>query len=857
MLDREDLGGHRRVLRSTDGESSEVVVVESYYKRHPLHLMWSSRAHNPSPYRPKAGDMTKFVIISWPRSTTNSLVSALNENSFLECQFEAMSKDAVYANSWINASVAGRDANRSEFMRRMFEERNPLKPFEQAAGFKIFHDQVTKAEYDALIESSVVKKIVVRRKDLLSTYVSQQLSQFTGGWSRNEGKRRELQLHIDLGVYAEYQKLHDSWFEYAEKKAKRDPENWLFLWSEQLTVDSKAMEAIYGHLGVRVGTLLDYNPYRKKSLAEKVANYDEVATALNLPAALIREHMSNGGGGDGARSPPQGRWRNGTPAWTWVLLWTFAPVALGCVYPTHRLVNLLRLLVWSILPSRWCRKHQAGVMASEPAVTIQICCYNEADVIEATIDAACSVYWPRDKLRVEVLDDSTDMTSVIVERRCEHWRDQGIDIARRTRPDRVGYKAGNLAYHHKHLRTEFVAIYDADHRPHPDVLRAAMPYFFDETGAEALSVGLVQCPWGYYNRGTNLLTQCDALCLDTYFVVEQRVRPLSFDFLSFNGTGGIWRKRAIDAGGGWAWDTVTEDLDLSYRAFISGFKFRYVPSLVQELEVPAAILPYKSQKHRWTKGYAQVTVKSLRFYLMSALSFSAKIEACLQLTAPLQYMSTLWLVFWTPVLHYHRLFSLPAVVVTLYPVAAYVVLTLVTVLCKGEASYVGCLARFRFVVPTFSIAIGQSVQESVSFVEGLLSNDATFIRTLKDGGSGGLEKKNDEAVIPLTKVDLMTRDDDHQIVETPEIAAPGRCSPNCQTAAVKRTTTVLELVALAYVLSWAYIMLTDVRGHFDTYSAAILYANFTLLSTFGFSWMALGTLAAELKKRCCRPKLDA
>lgn len=238
----------------------------------------------------------------------------------------------------------------------------------------------------------------------------------------------------------------------------------------------------------------------------------------------------------------------------------------------------------------------------EPPVTIQICCYNEGNVVKATIDSACSVDWPGSKLSVHICDDSTDPVSrKIVDDHVLHWKEQGINISIKRRPNRTGYKAGSLRWHFGSITTEFVAHMDADHRMTPDFLRRAMPHFYDSQGKQKTNIGLVQAPWGYYNMNQNLLTQADALSLDMHHVIEQTARSVAHGGFGFNGTGGIWRKDAIAAGGGWNWETVTEDLALSYQSVINGYRFVFVRDLPQELELPENLMAHIQQKHRWTK----------------------------------------------------------------------------------------------------------------------------------------------------------------------------------------------------------------------------------------------------------------
>jgi cellulose synthase/poly-beta-1,6-N-acetylglucosamine synthase-like glycosyltransferase len=279
----------------------------------------------------------------------------------------------------------------------------------------------------------------------------------------------------------------------------------------------------------------------------------------------------------------------------------------------------------------------------EPHVTIQICSYNEGSVVKETINRACSVDWPINKLTVQILDDSTDPASKDVIKQCASlWRSRGIDVAQLTRSNRVGYKAGSLRHHFDSVKGELVVQLDADHRLEPDFLRRAIPFFFDKNGVSVTTIGLVQAPWSFYNIHQNLLTESDALALDVHHVNEQTGRAAAFGFFGFNGTGGVLRKTAIEAAGGWKWDSVTEDLALSYDAAMEGFRFVYVRDMPQLLEVPGTFSSHIQQKHRWTKGFAQVF--RFRFWKIvscSTLSPVDKWDILCHVTSQLQYTSLL------------------------------------------------------------------------------------------------------------------------------------------------------------------------------------------------------------------------
>ncbi|CAB9521393.1 Glucomannan 4-beta-mannosyltransferase [Seminavis robusta] len=200
----------------------------------------------------------------------------------------------------------------------------------------------------------------------------------------------------------------------------------------------------------------------------------------------------------------------------------------------------------------------------------------ESSVIEPTINAACQVDWPKDKLCIEILDDSSDKTSEIIETIGAQWREKGVNCVRLTRPNRIGYKLGSLHAHSPDVQGELVALFDADHRCEPDYLRKAIPHFFNRDGSPRTKIRLVATPWAYYNTHQNLLTEYDSLVLDYVFGVDRVGLAGAQNLFGFNGTGGVWRQAAIDVAGGWKWDTVTEDLDTSILAHMQGYEFVYL-----------------------------------------------------------------------------------------------------------------------------------------------------------------------------------------------------------------------------------------------------------------------------------------
>lgn len=243
-----------------------------------------------------------------------------------------------------------------------------------------------------------------------------------------------------------------------------------------------------------------------------------------------------------------------------------------------------------------------------PRVTVQLPVYNERHVVERLLAASAALDYPREKLEIQLLDDSTDATTGIARACVEQWQRQGIDIRLLHRQERVGFKAGALREGLTQAGGEFIAIFDADFVPPADFLRRTVPHFL---GAQGESIGFVQARWGHLNRHYSVLTQCQALALDGHFVVEQAARQAAGYPFGFNGSGGVWRRACIEdpAVGGWQDDTLCEDLDLSYRAQLAGWQPLFLPSLTAPAEIPPQLLAFKRQQFRWAKGSVQTLKK--------------------------------------------------------------------------------------------------------------------------------------------------------------------------------------------------------------------------------------------------------
>ncbi|MCT4579815.1 MAG: glycosyltransferase [Flavobacteriales bacterium] len=262
-----------------------------------------------------------------------------------------------------------------------------------------------------------------------------------------------------------------------------------------------------------------------------------------------------------------------------------------------------------------------------PKITVQLPVYNEMYVIERLIDAVCQFNYPSDKLEIQVLDDSNDETVVIIANKVAEWQTKGVDIQYIRREDRKGFKAGALDYGLKQCKGEFIAIFDADFVPDSDFLmKTIFPFVKNE------KIGVVQTRWGHLNQNYSLLTRLQAFALNAHFRVEQVGRNKGKHFINFNGTAGIWRKKCIEDAGGWSADTLTEDLDLSYRAQLKGWVFKYIEKVVVPAELPIDMAGLKNQQFRWSKGAAECTRKNLGKVLSSSdLSLWTKFTAVFHL----------------------------------------------------------------------------------------------------------------------------------------------------------------------------------------------------------------------------------
>jgi len=371
-----------------------------------------------------------------------------------------------------------------------------------------------------------------------------------------------------------------------------------------------------------------------------------------------------------------------------------------------------------------------------PVVTVQLPVFNELYVVERLIEAICQFEYPAGKLEIQVLDDSTDESFDVAARKIEEMQKQGIDIKHVKRPKREGYKAGALAYGLDICRGEFVAIFDADFIPRKDFLLQTIPHFFHNE-----KIGVVQTKWEHLNEEYSLLTRLQAFGLDAHFTVEQVGRNNGEHFINFNGTAGVWRKATIYDAGGWESDTITEDLDLSYRAQLRGWEFVYLPMIGSPSELPAEMNALKAQQFRWTKGAAECTVKNLPKVLNAKhLTFGQKVHGSFHLMNSVVFLCILGTsILSVPMLIIKNTFGDLEILFKIATVfmVSFFFLGFFYWISRPEKNFFKRLLNFLWEYPTFlSVSMGLSLHNAVAVMEGFTGKKSSFVRTPKFAISG-------------------------------------------------------------------------------------------------------------------------
>jgi cellulose synthase/poly-beta-1,6-N-acetylglucosamine synthase-like glycosyltransferase len=411
-----------------------------------------------------------------------------------------------------------------------------------------------------------------------------------------------------------------------------------------------------------------------------------------------------------------------------MVVYTFALVMVS-IYGLHRY-----LIIYLYYKHRRNPPKAAGQFQELPYVTVQLPMFNEPHVARRIIEGACRIDYPREKLQIQVLDDSTDETWRICRETAAEFIAKGFDIELIHREDRSGYKAGALENGLKTAKGEFVTIFDADFIPATDILLKSIHYFTDP------KVCVVQTRWDHINRDDSMLTKAQAILLDGHFAIEHVARNRSERFMSFNGTAGTWRKAAIADAGGWQHDTLTEDLDLSYRAQIRGWKFVFLRDLTAPAELPPEMRAFKAQQFRWTKGGAQCTIKMLPKVLLSKLPLKVKIEAFFHLTCFTLHLYMLLLVVLLGPAMIWGLQTNPLREHTFWRGAFDIgVFTLATLSASVFyiASQVELFGDWRTVVKylpvLMAVGVGLCVSNTKAILEAIFGRQSEFVRTPKYG----------------------------------------------------------------------------------------------------------------------------
>ena len=416
-------------------------------------------------------------------------------------------------------------------------------------------------------------------------------------------------------------------------------------------------------------------------------------------------------------------WAHSSALWGELLLAAYFAVLLTlAIFGLHR----YRMVY---LYFRHRQPNPAGRFQELPRVTVQLPLYNELYVVERLVDAVCGLDYPRDRLQIQVLDDSTDETSVVARGAVERHRARGVDIQYLHRADRYGFKAGALDAGMSEATGELIAVFDADFVPGASFLQETVHYFAEP------GVGMVQARWGHVNADYSTLTRVQAVLLDAHFVLEHGGRNRAGCFFNFNGTAGLWRRRCIEEAGGWEHDTLTEDMDLSYRAQLRGFRFIFLPDVVVPAELPVSINAFKSQQHRWSKGSIQTARKLLPKILASPLPRTVKLESLFHLTAnvsyPLMVLLSL-LMFPSMILRFDMgvsemlLVDLPLFFLATASVTSFYVVS-------QRELYTDWKGRLRVLPVLLSLGIGMCLNNARAVLEALLGRETEFVRTPKYG----------------------------------------------------------------------------------------------------------------------------
>ncbi len=384
-------------------------------------------------------------------------------------------------------------------------------------------------------------------------------------------------------------------------------------------------------------------------------------------------------------------------------------------------------LIYFYLKAHKNKLEAPSLPANLPIVTVQLPLFNELYVTQRLIDAVCDLDYPKELLEIQVLDDSTDESLALTTGLVAEKQKLGFNIVQIQRSKNIGFKAGALQNGLIQAKGEFVAIFDADFLPEKDFLTNLIPYFNDS------KIGMVQSRWGHINKDYSLLTKVQGFGLDGHFTVEQTGRNAASLFMNFNGTAGIWRKQCIEEAGGWQHDTLTEDLDLSYRAQLKGWEFKYVQAVSTPAELPIELNAFKSQQHRWTKGAIETSKKMMKEVWKADVGLRKKIFGSLHLLNSYAFL----FIFLTSVLSIPVLFiknntDIPAIYFQLLSIFVIGFLIVAVFYLIASFSKAKSYGSFIKLFPLFlSVSMALSFHNSIAVLEGILNFKSDFIRTPK------------------------------------------------------------------------------------------------------------------------------
>ncbi len=479
----------------------------------------------------------------------------------------------------------------------------------------------------------------------------------------------------------------------------------------------------------------------------------------------------------------------------------YAVVILGLAgYGVHRFVMIF--LYW---------KHRKNIPKPQtqfdelPLVTIQLPIFNEAYVVERLIRSVGKLDYPREKLEIQILDDSADDTTAISEREAARLRKEGLDAQVYHRTDRTGYKAGALKEGLKTAKGELIFILDADFVPPKNILHEMIHFFTDPR------LGMVQTRWGHINQGYSLLTKVQAIFLDGHLILEQTARSRSGRFFNFNGTAGMWRRQCIEDAGGWQHDTITEDLDLSYRAQLKGWRFVFLKDIVTPAELPVDMDGFKTQQHRWAKGSIQTCKKMLARVWRSDVPLLVKLEATMHLTSNFAYLllgAMCFLIYPSearPHLEgtWAMLINIPIFI------AASLSVSIFYAIAQSVIHPKRWLKQLIYLPMLLALGIGMSINNGKAVIEAIFNQKSAFVRTPKYG------------------------------IERKKISWKG-----LRYSAIKSVAPVFEVLFAIYFT--VLIGISMAKGYW-------LSIPFLLLFQVGFIYVAWGSLSQYLPKRWFGP----